>query len=103
MHIISFATEDSNWDRPRMGIIIADGRVDLGYRLDCERLFDEADRPTNTLAWFDMDGKWFQRSREVAIALGKDPKALEEAKGKGWLVESDDAYWFAPVPRPGKL
>ena len=86
-----------------MGIIVADGPVDLGYRLDCERLFDEADRPANPLAWFDMDAKWFQRSQQVAIELGKDPKALEEAKGKGWVVESSDAYWFAPVPRPGKF
>ncbi|PYS70654.1 MAG: hypothetical protein DMF69_12835 [Acidobacteria bacterium] len=50
-----------------------------------------------------MDGKWFQKSQQVAIELGKDPKAFEEAKGKGWLVDSRDAYWFAPVPRPGKL
>ena len=25
------------------------------------------------------------------------------ARDKGWLVPSQDAYWFAPVPRPGKI
>ena len=30
-------------------------------------------------------------------------KALAEARDKGWLVPSRDAYWFAPVPRPGKI
>src|SRR5215204_2985033 len=103
MQIISFATEDSEWKKPRMGIIITDGPVDLGYRLDCERLFEEADRPASPLAWFDINAKWFQRSQQVATELGKDRKALEEAKGKGWLVQSSDAYWLAPVPRPGKL
>lgn len=80
-----------------------DGPVDLGYRLDCERLFDPSDQPTNPLAWFDMGSKWFQKAQSVAMQLGKDQQAFEEAKGKGWLVDSRDAYWFAPVPRPGKI
>src|SRR5690349_22464659 len=36
----SFATAESDWKKPRMGIIVNDGTRDLGYRLDCERLFD---------------------------------------------------------------
>jgi len=86
-----------------MGILIKDGPVDLGYRLDCERLFEPQHRPDNPLAWFDMEGKWFQKSAQAAKELGSDPAALEQAKQKGWLVNSSDAYWFAPVPRPGKL
>ncbi len=86
-----------------MGIILTDGSVDLGHRLDCERLFDSVERPDNPLAWFDMDGKWFQKSAQTAKELGSDPAAFEQAKEKGWLVDSRDAYWFAPVPRPGKL
>lgn len=103
MHIISFATRDSDWRKPRPGIILHKGDHDTGFRLDCEKLFDAADRPTNPLAWFDMDGRWFQQARETAAALVRDDKALAEANEKGWLVPARDPYWFAPVPRPGKL
>jgi len=103
MHIISFATKDSNWRTPRMGIILHVGDRDTGYRLDCEKLFDKSDRPANLLAWFDMDGPWFKKARETHDALVSDEKALTDANDKGWLVPSSDAYWFAPVPRPGKV
>jgi 2,4-diketo-3-deoxy-L-fuconate hydrolase len=103
MHIISFATEETNWRQPRPGILLHDGDRDTGYRLDCERLFEPADRPANPLDWFDMDGAWFQKSRATAESLVRDARALEKAREKGWLVRSQDAYWFAPVPRPGKL
>jgi len=103
MRIISFATEDSAWKSPRMGIILnVDGR-DSGDRLDCEKLFAPADRPSNPLAWFDTSEKWFQTSRDTAIRLGEDANARAEAWKKGWLVPSEAAYWFAPVPRPGKI
>lgn len=103
MHLISFATEDTNWRSPRPGIILYGGDGDTGYRLDCEKLFAVADRPANPLHWFDMDQQWFQRSRATAETLVRDAKALAEAKEKGWLIPSSDAYWFAPVPRPGKV
>ena len=104
MRIISFATKESEWRKPRLGIILSrGGDHDTGYRLDCEKLFDLADRPTNTLAWFDMDREWFQKARATAESIVRDDQALAEAKDKGWLVPSSDAYWFAPVPRPGKL
>jgi 2-keto-4-pentenoate hydratase/2-oxohepta-3-ene-1,7-dioic acid hydratase in catechol pathway len=103
MRIISFTTEETNWTLPRMGILLHNGERDTGYRLDCERLFDTADRPRNTLDWFDMDGPWFQKSRETAETLVRDDSFITQAKEKGWLVRSQDAYWFAPVPRPGKL
>ena len=103
MHIISFATEDSNWRSPRMGFILEVGGHDTGYRLDCEKLFDKADRPANPLAWFDMDGPWFKKARETHDLLVLDERALADAREKGWLVPSTDAYWFAPVPRPGKI
>ena len=103
MQIIAFTTEGSNWKSPRMGIILGDGYRDSGYRLDCERLFESADQPANPLSWFDMDGPWFQKSRDTYETLVRDASALGEARGKGWLIKSEDAYWFAPVPRPGKL
>lgn len=62
MHIISFATQDTNWRSPRLGIILHVRGDDTGYRLDCEKLFDKAERPANPLAWFDMDGPWFRKS-----------------------------------------
>lgn len=103
MHIISFATEDTNWRVPRMGFILHVGERDTGYRLDCEKLFGKDERPSDPLAWFDMDGPWFQKAREMHDALIRDGKALAGARDKGWLVPSQDAYWFAPVPRPGKI
>lgn len=103
MHIISFATKDSNYRSPRPGIIVDAGGRDTGYRLDCEKLFDPADRPANPLQWFDMEGEWFQKARATAEALGRDETALAAANEKAWLVPSSDAYWFAPVPRPGKF
>ena len=86
-----------------MGIILNDGTRDLGYRLDCERLFEAHERPENPLAWFDMDGKWFQKAKSTAVELAKDADALARATEKGQVVSSSDAYWFAPVPRPGKV
>lgn len=103
MNIISFATEESGWRRPRLGILLQRGDLDTGYRLDCEKLFAPTQRPANPLAWFDMDGEWFQTARAIAEALVRDEKALADANEKGWLVPASDAYWFAPVPRPGKL
>jgi 2-keto-4-pentenoate hydratase/2-oxohepta-3-ene-1,7-dioic acid hydratase in catechol pathway len=84
-------------------MILQDGDRDTGYRLDCERLFGPEDRPANPLAWFDMDGEWFQKADQTARQLGTDPKFLARANDQGLLVPSRDAYWFAPVPRPGKL
>src|SRR5678815_3196684 len=103
MHIISFATEETQWSVPRLGMILEVGGHDTGYRLDCEELFPEAERPSNPLAWFDMDGPWFQRARDTHDRLIQDKQALDDARDKGWLVPSSDAYWFAPVPRPGKI
>jgi 2-keto-4-pentenoate hydratase/2-oxohepta-3-ene-1,7-dioic acid hydratase in catechol pathway len=103
MRIISFATEESGWDSPRLGIILNVNGRDSRQRLDCEKLFEPADRPTNPLAWFDMDGRWLRTARETATRLERDPAAFAEARDKGWLVPADAAYWFAPVPRPGKI
>ena len=86
-----------------MGILLHANGHDTGYRLDCEKLFAKDDRPSNPLAWFDMDGPWFQKSRETHDTLIQDEKALADARHKGWLVPSQDAYWHAPVPRPGKV
>ena len=103
MHIISFATRETDWRIPRMGMILHVGDRDTGYRLDCEKLFDKNERPSNPLAWFDMDGPWFQKARETHDELIGDERAFAAARDQGWLVPSQDPYWFAPVPRPGKI
>jgi 2-keto-4-pentenoate hydratase/2-oxohepta-3-ene-1,7-dioic acid hydratase in catechol pathway len=103
MHIISFATAETKWSVPRPGIILYHAGQDTGYRLDCERLFAPADRPSNYLSWFDMAGPWFQKAREIFDSVERDVNQLERAKQNDWLVPRTDAYWFAPVPRPGKL
>jgi len=86
-----------------MGFILHVEDRDTGYRLDCEKLFDAAERPKDSLAWFDMDGPWFQKARETHDLLVRDERALAQARDRGWLVKSQDAYWHAPVPRPGKI
>ncbi|HEX3866567.1 MAG TPA: fumarylacetoacetate hydrolase family protein [Gemmatimonadaceae bacterium] len=103
MQIISFATAESDWKVPRMGIIVMSNGQDSGYRLDCEKLFDPSERPSNPLSWFDTSERWFAESRAAARRLGSDPGAFADARDDGWLVASSDAYWFAPVPRPGKI
>ena len=103
MRIISFSTQESEWKAPRMGIVLHRDGVDTGERLDCEKLFAPAGRPSNPLAWFDMDGRWFQTARDTAARIERDAGAAAEARAKGWLVPRQDAYWFAPVPRPGKI
>jgi 2,4-diketo-3-deoxy-L-fuconate hydrolase len=103
MRIISFATEDSDWMTPRMGIVLHTNGTDNGERLDCEKLFAPAERPSNPLAWLDTGERWLQSARATALRLERDPEALAEAREKGWLVPSRNAYWFAPVPRPGKI
>lgn len=103
MRIISFATEDSQWKSPRPGIIVHTNGVDSGQRLDCEKLFAPEERPSNPLAWFNMDERWFRTARDTATRLERDATALADAREKGWLVPRRDAYWFAPVPRPGKI
>jgi hypothetical protein len=82
MHIISFATKESNWRTPRLGIILHAGDRDLGYRLDCEKLFDADDQPSNPLDWFNMDDQWFEGARRVAETIVRDEKAFATAKGK---------------------
>jgi 2-keto-4-pentenoate hydratase/2-oxohepta-3-ene-1,7-dioic acid hydratase in catechol pathway len=72
MHIISFATPETKWSVPRLGMILHVGDRDTGYRLDCEKLFPEAEHPSNPLAWFDMDGPWFQKARATHDTLIAD-------------------------------
>ena len=103
MRIISFSNEDTNYQSPRFGILLAKGDRDTGFRLDCEKLFDSSARPSDPLAWFDMDGPWFRKARDTYETLINDPSELPRAQDKGWLVRSSDAYWHAPVPRPGKI
>ena len=85
-----------------MGIHPAVGGHDTGYRLDCEKLFDKADRPADPLAWFDMDGPWFKKHARHTTRLCAMKRALADAREKAGSSEQD-AYWFAPVPRPGKI
>lgn len=103
MRLISFATQDSDFKSPRLGIILHTKGVDSRERLDCEKVFEPGDRPANPLDWYDMGGRWFRTARETAARLESNPAGFAEARAKGWLVPSREAYWFAPVPRPGKV
>ncbi len=99
MEIITFTTQDTDgWQSPRVGALL-----NSEYLLDFERAFDGGERPPNHLAWLDMDGPWFQRSRKTYETLVPDSRLLAQAIEKGWLTRRSEAYWLAPVPRPGKL
>jgi 2-keto-4-pentenoate hydratase/2-oxohepta-3-ene-1,7-dioic acid hydratase in catechol pathway len=99
MEIITFTTRDTDgWQSPRVGALL-----NSEYLLDFERAFDGGERPPNHLAWLDMDGPWFQRSRKTYETLAPDSRLLAQAIEKGWLTRRSEAYWLAPVPRPGKL
>lgn len=98
MNIISFSTEADNWKRPQFG-----ATLNSDYLLSFESAAGGPEKPVNQLAWLDMDGPWFQKSREIYDSLTGDRSRIPEAAAKGWLIPRKDAYWFAPVPRPGKL
>src|SRR5215469_3794794 len=99
MQIISFTTEWSSREpRPRAGTLLNND-----YLLDFEAANDGPAPAGGHLAWLDMDGPLFQKSRRMHESLTANPNLLPEAIEKRWLVRRKDAYWFAPVPRPGKL
>src|SRR4030095_6293384 len=99
MEIITFTTrERDGWRAPRVGALL-----DHEYLLDFVGAFEGADQPTSQLAWLDMDGPWFQKSRATYESIARDSNLLAEALDKGWLIKRSEAYWLAPVPRPGKL
>jgi acylpyruvate hydrolase len=103
VNIISIATAETEWKVPRPAIILENAGQDTRFRLDCQRLFDPSERPSNSLSWFDLDGPWLQKAREVFDSVQRDLGALDQLKQRDCVVPASDAYWFAPVPRPGKL
>jgi 2-keto-4-pentenoate hydratase/2-oxohepta-3-ene-1,7-dioic acid hydratase in catechol pathway len=96
MNIITFTTYDE--PGPMVGALL-----NSEYLLNFAHAFDGAKTPAGHLAWLDMDAEPFQKSRRTYDTLVNDPGAIAEAAKKGWLTPRADAYWLAPVPRPGKL
>jgi 2-keto-4-pentenoate hydratase/2-oxohepta-3-ene-1,7-dioic acid hydratase in catechol pathway len=97
MEIITFTTRETDWRVPQVGALQNDE-----YLLSFMDAF-EGQGPTSPLSWLDMDGQWFQKSRATYESIARDSNLLAEAVGKGWLIKRSEAYWLAPVPRPGKL
>lgn len=99
MEIITFTTQEiEGWQPPQVGVLLNND-----YLLNCERAFEGVQRPTDHLTWLDMDGPWFQKSRDTYELITHDSSALSQAADKGWLTKRSEVYWLAPVPRPGKL
>ncbi|HEV8140012.1 MAG TPA: fumarylacetoacetate hydrolase family protein [Pyrinomonadaceae bacterium] len=98
MEIISFATAESNWQRSRVGAIL-----NHEYLLDFGAAVPGAEQMLTPLVWFDIDHSWFGRAREKWEELQIKTDLLAEAVDRGWLVKRRDAYWTAPIQRPGKL
>ncbi|HEY8185106.1 MAG TPA: fumarylacetoacetate hydrolase family protein [Pyrinomonadaceae bacterium] len=99
MEIITFTTEENGrWRAPRVGALLNNQ-----YLLDFAAAVDGTDGPANHLRWLDMDGPWFQKSRATYESLMNNLGLLPQANEKGWLTKRADAYWLAPVPRPGKV
>src|SRR6267142_4785198 len=97
MHIITFTTFDAP-GKPQVGALL-----NSEYLLNFERAYEGPKTPANNLAWLDLDGPWLQQSREIYEALAHKSSTVAEATEKGWLTRRADAYWLAPVPRPGKV
>jgi 2-keto-4-pentenoate hydratase/2-oxohepta-3-ene-1,7-dioic acid hydratase in catechol pathway len=97
MEIITFTTRETDWRVPQVGALQNDE-----YLLSFMDAF-EGQGPTSHLGWLDMDGQWFQKARATYESIARDSNLLAEAVGKGWLIKRSEAYWLAPVPRPGKL
>src|SRR5256885_112320 len=99
MELITFITPETNGRRtPRVGALINNE-----FLLDFARACEAAESPTNHLPWLDMDSSWFQKSRRTYDSLVHDPGLVSEAVERGWLIKRSEAYWLAPVPRPGKI
>jgi 2-keto-4-pentenoate hydratase/2-oxohepta-3-ene-1,7-dioic acid hydratase in catechol pathway len=64
---------------------------------------ETASSPANPLAWFDLDDVWLKQARRAYDEVSAKSEGLEDARGKGLLVERSQARLLAPVPRPGKL
>lgn len=97
MRIITFTTYDTP-GRPQVGALL-----NSEYLLNFERAYDGSANPADHLTWLNIDGPRFQKSRETYEALVNNSSAVADAKEKGWLTRRADAYWLAPVPRPGKV
>jgi 2-keto-4-pentenoate hydratase/2-oxohepta-3-ene-1,7-dioic acid hydratase in catechol pathway len=97
MEIVAFTTE-AHRRRPRAGAILNDS-----YLIDFEYSYEEGVHPAHLVDWLDMEGPWFQKSRETFDRLSSSPDLVQAAAEKGWVVKRSDAQWFAPVPRPGKV
>jgi 2-keto-4-pentenoate hydratase/2-oxohepta-3-ene-1,7-dioic acid hydratase in catechol pathway len=55
------------------------------------------------LAWFDLDGPWFQAARRAYEEIESKKSNFERAVEEGALIEASKVRLLAPVPRPGKL
>lgn len=99
MEILSFTTQWANGDDSvRVGAPLTEE-----YLLDFRRATEGLEQPSGPLSCFDMDSPWFQEARQTFEELNSDPTKIEKAAAKGWLTKRATAYWFAPVPRPGKV
>ena len=96
MHIITFTTYDE--PGPQVGALL-----NSEYLLNFAHAYDSAKTQAGQLAWLDMDAEPFQKSRRTCESLVNNSSAIDDALEKGWLTRRADAYWLAPVPRPGKL
>jgi 2-keto-4-pentenoate hydratase/2-oxohepta-3-ene-1,7-dioic acid hydratase in catechol pathway len=97
MELITFTTEETDWRVPQVGVL-----QNYEYLLNFSRVF-EGKGPSDHLSWLDMDGQWFRKSAETHQSLAHDATLFADAVAKGWLTKRSEAYWLAPVPRPGKL
>lgn len=99
MEILSFTTQWENGDKSvRVG-----SPLTADYLLDFERATEGMEQPLSLPGWFDMDSPWFQEATKTYKELVSDPTKIQEAVEKGWLIKRATAYWFAPIPRPGKV
>ena len=111
MKIVTFTNEEAGAVEraSRVGALLDDGEYILEFALairgggSASDSSKTANSLVNPLTWFDLDGAWLKRAREVYDEIAETPQNLERACEGGLVISRSTVRLLAPVPRPGKL
>src|SRR5437763_14745598 len=111
MKVVTFTNEEAGAIEraSRVGALLNDGEYILEFALairgggSASDSSKTANSLVNPLTWFDLDGAWLKRAREVYDEIAETPQNLERAREGGLLTSRSTVRLLAPVPRPGKL
>ena len=107
MKIVTFTDEEAGAVEraSRVGALLEGGEYILDFALairggdSASDSSKTANSLINPLIWFDLDGAWLKRAREVFDEIAETPQNLERAREGGVLVKRTNVRLLAPVPR----